>query len=265
MVDFSKYKNLSTSRRGRILTIALDRPQVKNAIDRELHDELAEVFYDAQKDKESDVVILTGTGESFCAGGDLNWLKEQYRDSLEWDDNAQIGKQIVLSILDMRKPIICKLRGPAVGLGATIALYCDVIFASEDARIADTHVKVGLVAGDGGTIIWPMLIGPARAKELLMTGDFVSGKRAAEIGLVNHAVPNAELDKAVDDFADKLIDGARLAIELTKVSVNIPLRQAVVEGMEISIAHEARTGLTDDHAEAIEAFLGKRKPKFVGH
>ena len=160
--------------------------------------------------------------------------------------------------------MIAKVNGAAAGLGATIALYCDVIFASDKARIGDPHVKVGLTAGDGGSGIWPYLIGFARAREFLYTGEMLTAEKAAQIGLINHAVPEAELDKRVDAFADQLAAGAIRAIQWTKQAVNAPLRAIVAQNLELSLSLEFKSNLTKDHAEGIAALKEKRAPKFTG-
>jgi enoyl-CoA hydratase len=152
----------------------------------------------------------------------------------------------------------------AIGLGCTLALFCDVIFASENARFADPHVRVGVVAGDGGAVIWPQLVGYARAKEYLMTGDPIPGKEAERIGLINHVVPDADLDARVDAFARKLAAGAPQAIRYTKVSVNLRLKEIAHTILDASMAYEMLTFATQDHREAVSSFLEKRKPAFTG-
>jgi enoyl-CoA hydratase len=156
------------------------------------------------------------------------------------------------------------VNGAAIGLGATLALFCDIIFAANHAKIADPHVKVGFVAGDGGAVIWPQLIGYARAKEYLLTGDALTGAQAAQIGLINHAVPAEDLDKAVDEFAQRLAAGASRAIQWTKLSVNIGLKALATSILDASIAYEALSNLTKDHQEAVNAFREKRPPRFTG-
>src|SRR5690606_36637006 len=162
------------------------------------------------------------------------------------------------------KPVVAKVNGHAVGLGATIALFCDVIFASTKASIGDPHVSVGYVAGDGVAIMWPQLIGYARAKELLMTGDLLPASRAAEIGLINHAVEPEGLDAAVVRFSERLAGGAVKAIRWTKMAVNIGLRQLAHSMMDASIAYESLSNTTADHREAVAAFREKRKPVITG-
>ena len=263
VADFARYRRIKASRQGRVLTLMLSNPALMNAVDGDMHRELSEVFLDAANDPHSDVVVLTGEGGAFCAGGDLNWMKRSFEAGEAGPDAAE-AKRIVFSLLDLEKPIVAKVRGPAVGLGATLALMCDVIFASENARFADPHVRAGIVAGDGGAIIWPQLVGYARAKEYLMTGDPVSAAEAERIGLINHVVPDADLDAKVDAFAGRLAAGATRAIKYSKVAVNIGLKQLAHSILDASIAYEMQTFVTEDHREAVYAFLEKRAPRFKG-
>jgi len=258
-----RYDRIAWSREGRVLTLALSNPGQRNAVDPVMHAELAEVFSDAAADPDSDVVILTGEGRDFSAGGDVTWFKEAAEGKRPIPSAAE-AKRIIFSQIDLDKPLIAKVRGPAVGLGCTLALFCDTIFADETAVFIDPHVKVGVVAGDGGAVVWPQLVGHARAKEYLMTGDPVPAKEAERIGLINHVVPSGELDGRVMAFAQRLASGAILAIKLTKVSVNLHLKQLASQIFDASVAYEMTTFKTRDHVEAVDAFLEKRKPRFTG-
>ncbi|MFO1173443.1 MAG: enoyl-CoA hydratase-related protein [Hyphomicrobiaceae bacterium] len=264
MTPYSSYKHILFSKRDKILTVTINRPDKLNAVDGPLHEELSRVFYDVAADHSVDVVILTGSGRAFSAGGDVNWLQSMIDDADAWNRCRFEAKKIVYGLLDCEKPIIAKLNGHAMGLGATMALFCDVIFAAKNARIGDPHVMVGLVGGDGGAIIWPQLIGYARAKEYLMTGDQIRAEDAERMGLINHAVEDAELDAKVDAFADRLAAGATESIRYTKVSVNIGLRQLAHSILDASLAYESVTNFGKDHQEALNAFKEKRKPKFTG-
>ncbi len=260
----AKYERIKIERAGRIMTLALSNPAKMNAVDGRMHRELADIFYDAQEDDSVDVIVLTGEGAAFSAGGDIDWMRRS-NEGKEKGPAVIEGRKIVFGLLDLEKPIIAKVRGPAIGLGCTIALFCDVIFASETARFADPHVKVGVVAGDGGAVIWPQLVGYARAKEYLMTGDPLSGAEAERIGLINHVVPDGELDARVDAFAKKLAAGAPQAIKYTKVSVNLRLKEIAHTILDASMGYEMVTFKTNDHKEAVAAFLEKRKPNFKGN
>ena len=262
-MPFDDYQRIAVSRRERILVLALDNGKV-NAVDGQMHRELARVFLDAQDDADSDLVILTGTGQAFCAGGDTAWFRRQIEDPRSFRAIAPEAKRIVTSLLELEKPLLCRLNGAAAGLGATIALMSDVIVAADTAVIGDPHIKVGLVAGDGGAIIWPQLIGFARAKELLLTGDLLPASEAARMGLINHAVPAAELDAKVDEIAAKILGNPRWAVRWTKTVANIPLRELAARLSDPAIAYEILTNLTEDRREAVDAFIERRTPQYGG-
>jgi enoyl-CoA hydratase len=202
------YSRFTFARSGRVLTATITGNNPVNGVDALMHDELARVFTDLQHDANSDIIVLTGAGRAFCAGGDFAWFEEQIADPRKFRDIGWDAKRIVTSLLDVEKPVICRLNGAAAGLGATIALLCDIIIADENAVIGDPHVKVGLVAGDGGAVIWPQLIGYARAKEFLMTGDLIKAPRAEAMGLINYSVPGDQLDAKVTELVGKLMGKA---------------------------------------------------------
>lgn len=262
MTLFSDYQAILFNRRGRVLEVTLNRPEKLNATDAVLHTELARVFTDISNDPDSDIVVLTGAGRAFSAGGDVAWMQEAIDEPVRFEQTVREAKQIVFGLIDCEKPVIAKLNGHATGLGATIALFCDVIFAAEHAKIGDPHVSIGFVAGDGGAVIWPQLIGYARAKEYLLTGDLMTAAQAVSMGLINHAVPADDLDAKVAAFADRLANGATKAIRWTKMSVNIGLRDLATKIMDASLAYEALSNITPDHAEAVRAFAEKRAPVF---
>lgn len=253
MSDLPEYEMLKLSRQGRRLTICFNRPEVLNAFGKIMHIEFLAALRFASDDPASDVILLTGAGKAFSAGGDLARMEEFQVDPKEFDREAEDAKKIIFTLLDIEKPVVARVNGPAVGLGATIALFSDVIFAVETARFGDPHVKVGLVAGDGGAAIWPQLIGFARAKEHLLTGKLITASKAAEIGLINHAVPAEELDEKVDSFCDELLAGASQAIRWTKVVVNLELKRIAHALMDPGMAYEALAVRTEDHRRAVQA------------
>jgi enoyl-CoA hydratase len=264
-MDFNNYETIAFTRRDRVLYVTLNRPDRLNAVDEQMHEELSRVFTDCSRDPDSDLVVVTGAGRAFCAGGDIEWMQSAIDVPSRFEKTAREAKQIVYSLLDCEKPVIAKVNGHATGLGATIALFCDLIFASTRAKIGDPHVSVGFVAGDGGAVIWPQLIGYARAKEYLMTGDLLSAEEAARIGLINRAVAPEELDALVDGYADRLNAGAIKAIRWTKMATNIPLKQIAHSAMDACLAYESLSNVTKDHQEAVNAFREKRAPKFTGN
>ncbi len=261
---FDRYSRFRFRRDGRILHVAIAAPGKVNAVDAALHRELATIFTDLQHDPDSDLVVLTGEGRVFSAGGDFDWFAEQIEMPQRFRDIGWEAKRIVASLLELEKPILCRLNGAAAGLGATIALLCDVIIASEEAVIGDPHVKVGLVAGDGGAIIWPALVGMARAKEWLLTGEMIPAREAAAIGLINYAVPPGQLDARVAEVAAKILANPRHAVRWTKLVMNQPLRQLAIQSMDASIAYETLSNMTADRAEAVAAMRERRAPKLSG-
>jgi enoyl-CoA hydratase len=261
-MPFADYRTISFSRAERVLTVTLNRPEKLNAVDATMHEELARVFVDCSSDPDSDVVILTGAGRAFCSGGDIEWMQKMIDERGAFEKTAREGKQIVATMLDCEKPVIAKLNGHATGLGATIALFSDIIVAADSAKIGDPHVSVGFVAGDGGAVIWPQLIGYAKAKRYLMTGELLDAAEAERLGLVTEVVPAAQLDETVAALARRLAQGASRAIRWTKLSVNIGLKQLAHSILDASLAYEALSNAHPDHREAVSAFREKRKPAF---
>lgn len=257
-----RFETLTLARSGRLLRITLNRPEALNAVNLRMHEELAEVFAYAARDPQSDVVVLTGAGRAFSAGGDLDHVAHNAANPHLFDEELRLAKRIVFAMLDLDKPLVCRLNGHAVGLGATLALLCDVIFASDSAKIGDPHVAIGLVAGDGGAVIWPQRMGLCRAKEYLLTGELLTAPKAAEFGLINHCLPAAELDAAVDAFCERLLQGSRNAIRWTKVLLNLELKRIATAVMDAGIAYEAVAQRSADHREGIRALAEKRKPVF---
>lgn len=262
-MEYTGYKTIRFEREQRVLRVLLDNGPM-NIVDHDLHSELARVFEDIQHDNDCDLVILTGANKAFCAGGDANWMQSMIDSPEIFKAIATDAKRIVFSLLELEKPVICKLNGAAAGLGASIALMSDVIIADEKAVIGDPHVKMGFVAGDGGAVIWPQLVGFAKAKELLLTGDMLSAQEAFDLGLINYAVPTQELENKVQLLVRKITANPRWAVRWTKTVTNMALRDLAQRLMDPAVAYEMMSNLTNDHQEAVNAFREKRKPNFTG-
>lgn len=258
-----EYTSLDVRMEDDVFRIAFDRPDDNNASNPVMHNELSTVFRDAYE-SDARVVLLTGNGDSFSAGGDIEYMDERNKnpESYSWEDTLREGEEIIESILNLEKPLIVKVNGHAIGLGATIALFGDIVIASEDAKIGDPHVKVGLVAGDGGAVIWPLLTDVHTAKELLMTGKLLSASEASEIGLINRAVPSEDLDEEVDELVDELASGPQTAIRYTKMAINKWIRTGAKDIIRESLALEGISQRHPDHEEAVEAFIEDREPDF---
>jgi enoyl-CoA hydratase len=265
-MDYSRYKLIKVEKDDKVAIFTLKRPEALNAINAELHTELEDIFADVAQDNEVNVVVLTGAGRAFCAGGDVKGMDaRQFDDPLKARVPLRYGKRLIHNMIEVEQPIIAAVNGDAVGLGATLALFCDIIIASEKARFGDPHVRVGLVAGDGGAVIWPLLCGVAKAKEYLMTGDLISAAEAERIGLINHAVPPGEVMPKAMELAHRLANGPTRAIRWTKLACNKRLRDEVNLVLDASLAVETISMLTEDHKEAARAFVEKRSPKFKGY
>lgn len=257
-----KLGTIEMAREGRLLRITLNRPEAMNAVNRELHDDLVDALWFAQCDTGSDVVVITGAGRAFSAGGDLEHIENSAKNPHLFDHEARMAKRIIFTLLDIDKPVICRMNGHAVGLGATLALMCDIVFAAEGAKVGDPHVGIGLVAGDGGAVIWAQRVGLARAKEYLFTGELLTADKAAEIGLINHCLPADELDAAVDAFCQRLLNGAIDAIRATKVLTNLETKRITHAIMDAGISMESLSVRSADHREGIAALKEKRPPNY---
>jgi enoyl-CoA hydratase len=260
--DYSRFKAIAFENKNGVGVATLNRPDHMNAFTHEMHVEFEDLMIAIGEDKGVRAVILTGAGKAFCAGGDLAEMnKPETRNAARVMDGS---RRLPHAMLSVKQPIICAVNGHAVGIGATIALFSDVVFMAETAKIGDPHVKVGLVAGDGGAVIWPLLININRAKELLLTGDLVSAAEAYRIGLANRVMPPEQVLPAAMELAERLARGPALAIQWTKLSINRMLRQATENVLDASLALEGITIVSRDHAEGIASFLEKRPPHFEG-
>ncbi|HEX4946169.1 MAG TPA: enoyl-CoA hydratase-related protein [Blastocatellia bacterium] len=262
--SYHNFTHLRFDRVGAVLCVTIDRADNPlNAVNEALHHDLTRLFAELQQERAARAILLTGAGKAFSAGGDFNWfptLQEPGQlEALRLD-----AKQLIWDLLDVHLPIVCALNGHAIGLGASIALFCDVIFMAESATLADPHVKVGIVAGDGGTVAWPLAIGPARAKQYLLTGDPVTASEAERLGLVNKVVPDDKLPDEALAFAQRLAAGAPLAVQYTKLAVNKLIKDALNVSFDTATTLEIVTFKSEDHQEALAALKEKRAPKFTG-
>jgi len=261
MVDYSGYKFVKVEKKDKVALVTLNNPDEMNAIGRPEHAEIEELWQDLNRDNDVHAVILTGAGRAFSAGGDINLMVEGFTNHPLRIPSTSV-KRIIVNLINMRKPIIAAINGACAGLGATIALHCDVVIASEKARIGDPHIGVGLIPGDGGIMIWPLLAGMAKAKYYLMTGEMVTAVEAERIGLITKVVPAESLMDEAWALAKKFADGPQMALSLTKQLFNKIIEERVNLLFDATIAYEYQTLNSADHLEAAKSFLEKRSPKF---
>lgn len=258
MADYGKFTSLKVEKDGKVLIITLNRPAENNVFNEKMHHDVVGIFGEVADDDTINAIVLTGAGRMFSAGGDIEMMR---RGEMPPPEEAI---ELIQNILKVKQPLIAALNGHAIGVAATVALFCDIIIASEEAKIGDPHVNVGLVAGDGGCIIWPLLIGMCKAKEMLLTGKSILAKDAEKIGLINYAVPAGEVMNKAMEIAHSLAHGPAKAIQWTKMAINKKLVGEVNLILQASTGFEYLSMHTEDHKEAVSAFLEKRKPKFSG-
>jgi enoyl-CoA hydratase len=261
-MDYAEFRHILFERKEpNILWMTLNRPEVLNAADARLHTELVEIWDTIDKDPSVHVVVVTGAGRAFSAGGDLQMVEDSYRDFEEIARILDEARDLVYNMLRCSKPIISAINGPAVGAGLVVALLADISIAAESARLADGHVRMGVAAGDHAAIIWPLLCGMAKAKYYLMTADFIDGREAERIGLVSLCVPDDELlDKALE-VATGLATAPRHAIKYTKRALNQWMLQAGPI-FDHSLALEMLGFFSEDLMAGVEGLREKRPGEF---
>jgi enoyl-CoA hydratase len=247
-----------------VLSVLLNRPDARNALDTVMHHELTQLFARLHMDSEVKVVFFSSNGNDFTIGADFN-VMESNNDGGYPDGHPGLMVESALIIHNMiavRQPIVAAIKGYALGIGATLALFSDIVFMDDNGKIGDPHVKAGMVAGDGGAVIWPLLVGVHRAKEFLLTGNLMKAVDAERLGLINYALPVEEMMSKAMEMARSLAAGPSVAIQFNKRLVNKHVEAALGQVMDLSLALEALSIETSDHREAVSAFLGKRKPNF---
>jgi enoyl-CoA hydratase len=270
MPDYRKYKLLKLQREGRLLTIVMDQPETPNAwppgrpLAPGMHQEFEALWQDIAVDDAIGAVILTGAGDrAFSGGPDMAGMARMFAGPRQVRGFVGV-KRLFANMLEVEQPIIGAINGDAIGLGATLALACDLVVASERARFQDTHIRLAEPPGDGGVVLWPLMMGIHRAKEYLMTGDPLPAAEAARLGYINYAVPPEEVLPKAREIAMRLANGPTWAIRWTKTSLNKILRERLNLALDTALALEWLSLQMEDHKEAVNAFLEKRPPNFPG-
>ncbi|MCO4793955.1 MAG: enoyl-CoA hydratase/isomerase family protein [Bacteriovoracaceae bacterium] len=262
-------KHLSLELENFILTITLDNPKMRNAITTDMIDSIEAVLKGADRDEKVRVVVLTGAGNSFCAGGDLNAMENKSGmfagNSAELRENYSTGIQrIPRAIEAFQKPIIGMINGAAIGAGCDLASMCDLRVGTTNSKFGETFSKLGLVPGDGGPYFLTRVVGYAKAMELYLTGDLINGDEALRIGLLNHLVNDDELESKTKELALKIAQNAPIAIQMTKQSLKSVRLADLNSHLDLMATYQGIAQRTDDHFEGIKAFKEKRSPKFEG-
>ena len=264
-MDYKEYQYLLFERFDPgILLITINRPDVLNATNRRLHWELSRVWLDVAEDDQTNVVIITGAGRAFSAGGDLDMIDDMKGNAKVITSMMKEAGDIVYNMLNCEKVIISAINGVAVGAGLAVAFMADIPIASETMRITDGHIRLGVAAGDHAVILWPLLCGMAKAKYYLLTADFVDGKEAERIGLVSLCVPADKLMDKAFEVARKIANGPQSATRLTKRALNNWIRM-FGPAFDASLAMEMLNFMGGDIGEGVSAIKERRQPNFPGN
>jgi enoyl-CoA hydratase/carnithine racemase len=259
---FGKYKGLEFERKGSgVLLMTINRPEALNATDAQLHNALSRVWLDIDADVDTNVVVVTGAGKAFSAGGDLEWISTMVQNYDGMKQAFREAGDIVYRMTQCSKIIVSAINGVAVGAGLAVALMADISIMAEEARITDGHVRIGVAAGDHANIIWPLLCGLAKAKYYLLTAEFIDGKTADQIGLVSKSVPRETLMQEAMRVATKISSGPADAARWTKRAMNLWVNQAA-PAFDASLAFEMLNFMGPDAAEGVSALREKREPDF---
>jgi enoyl-CoA hydratase len=247
---------IEVERDGPVRIVRLNRPDQANAVNNDMHWAFARIWSDIAEDAEARAVVLTGAGRTFSAGGDLvAWLEHYVDNPVTRRAGMRDARRIVREMVDFPLPIVAAVNGPAVGFGCSIAVLCDLVFMSDRSFFADTHVASGIVAGDGGSVVWPLLMSLLRAKEYLLLGERISPEVAVEIGLANRVIPHDRLFPEALEVAHRLAALPPRAVQDTKRALNLHIERAITGILEYGISAETECFTTPEHRAAIGRFL----------
>lgn len=242
---------------GPLRIITLNRPEALNAVNDSLHCGLAALWSELNEDADARVAVLTGAGRAFSAGGDFNYLDELRRDEALRTKTIKHGREIVIGMIRCRIPIIAAVNGPAVGLGCSLAGMSDIVYMAETAHFADPHVQIGLVAADGGPLVWPGQISFLQAKEFALTATKITAQRALELGMANHVVAEPLSDAIT--AAKKILELPQQAVEATKRLMNIQLERQVLASLDYANLSEYVSFGTADFNRIVDGLIAKSK------
>ena len=246
-----------------IARIVLDRPERMNAFTFDMIDAWTAALARCRTDDDVKVVIVTGTGSAFCSGGDIVEMGERLEHTPEQRKNELFHRieRIPLALEDLDKPVIAAVNGAATGAGMDMALMCDLRYAAQSARFAETYVKVGLVPGAGGAHFLPRLVGVAKALELFLTGEFIDAQEALRIGLVNKVFPDATLTQEVDNIARRMASAPALTLRMTKRAIYQGMRNDLRTNLDLISSHYAIMTSTQEHKQLVRSFIAGRTKK----
>jgi enoyl-CoA hydratase len=239
---------------GSVAVVTMNRPEKLNAFSDEMHMAMQEVWTHLALDRSVRSIVLTGSGRAFSAGGDIPGFIRSYESPITRREQMRGAQRLLNAMLECPKPMIAAVNGPAIGLGCSIAISCDIVFISEETFMVDPHVDIALVAGDGGAVQWPLFMSVLKAKYYLLTGDRIPAQECVDIGLANFAVPPDQLLEKAKALAHRLAEKPQQAIEETKRAVNLHIQQATLLVSPFACAAEQESFSTEDIKRAIDSF-----------
>ena len=245
---------------GAVRIVTIHRPEQRNATDASLHTHLANVWGELEQDRHARSVVLTGAGEAFCAGGDLAWLEILATDHEERRRVLSEARAIITGMTQCGLPVVAAVNGAAVGLGFSLAMLCDLVYAAESAYFADPHVPIGLTAADGAAMVLPFLTSLSRVKELLLLGGRITATDAHHAGMVNRVLPHAEVLPAAIAVAHRLAAQPVAAVRSTKRALNASLGSTIEAVVDDALAAESECFTTDAHRDAVQR-LAEQRPR----
>jgi 2-(1,2-epoxy-1,2-dihydrophenyl)acetyl-CoA isomerase len=255
------YQTLLVDRAGAVATIAMNRPEARNAIDLAMRNELNGALDEIEADRDARVVILTGAGGHFCAGGDVKTMSRRHT-ATEGRARLQVLNRFVIRLFNFPKPTIAMVDGVAVGAGCNLALACDLVVASDRARFGELFARLGLVPDAGGTWLLPRRVGLARAKELVFTADVLDAREAERIGLVNRVVPPPDLESETYALARRIAAGPPGALAAAKALLDRAGTLDLEAALDAEARAQGRMLASPEHREGLAAFFEKRAPRF---
>jgi enoyl-CoA hydratase/carnithine racemase len=265
MARMKSYQTIIYKKKNGVARITLNRPEAMNAITRTMFLEIGRALDDAEQDSSVRVVVLKGSGKSFCAGVDMKFASEELKTLQDQQDLFRLGNQMALEKMEgLSKPVIAAVHGYCLGGGFEMMMAAGLVIAAEDASIGDQHINFGLFGGGGCAYRLALLVGMRKAKEIVLTGKRLSGKEAEQSGLVNLAVPPDKLESAVDEMATELAGKSPVTIKLSKWFINRVVMPDADTRLELAIMYSLIDSTSEDKEEGMRAFIEKRKPVFKG-
>lgn len=256
-MPYAPTPHLLVEQDGPVTTLTLNNPDMLNAFLDDMHEAMQEIWLHLAKDPSVRSVVLTGAGRAFSAGGNIPGFIRDYEDQEHRRISLRGAQRLMEAMAEFPKPVVAAVNGPAVGLGCSVAVGCDIVLIAESTYMADTHVNIGLVCGDGGAVAWPLLMSFLKAKEYLLLGDRIPAAECVQLGLANHVVPDDQLMDKAREYADRLAAQPRQAVQETKRALNLHLQAAISMVAPFALSAEAESFGTDDLKATIDSFKKK--------